>query len=324
MKHCTHKDCQEINPQPLNNFANNSKSKDGKTSYCKKCMVRENNRRKELKKEISLLNKDDFNITLTCLYINDSNTNIYKLLRFFNIDKLTLENILKSENLFEYKVCNQCGHLKHFNDYFFKSKSKNKYQNNCKKCVCENNSNSKTVKNYRRQSNESPVKYDIFNSQINFIENTRRSPIDLNILEVTCTYCGKWFAPKLKEVYGRLQAINYLNNGERRLYCSQNCKDVCPSYWKQWNETNIKSNKLNREVQTQLRQLVLKRDNYTCQKCKKHQKDLTVGLHCHHIEGIRWNPLESADIDMCITLCKNCHKQVHSIEGCKYVDMQCK
>ena len=57
--------------------------------------------------------------------------------------------------------------------------------------------------------------------------------------------------------------------------------------------------------------MVLKRDNYTCQKCKKHQKDLNVGLHCHHKEGILWEPLESADIDQCITLCKNCHIETH-------------
>jgi len=79
-----------------------------------------------------------------------------------------------------------------------------------------------------------------------------------------------------------------------------------------------------REAQPELRQMVLKRDNYTCQKCNKHQDELKTGLHCHHIEGIRWEPLESADMDKCITLCKNCHKAVHKIEGCNYNDMKCK
>ena len=65
--------------------------------------------------------------------------------------------------------------------------------------------------------------------------------------------------------------------------------------------------------------MVFERDNWTCQKCGD-----TKSLHCHHIEGIRWEPLESCDIDKCITYCKKCHKQVHKKKGCKYVDMQCK
>ena len=52
---------------------------------------------------------------------------------------------------------------------------------------------------------------------------------------------------------------------------------------------------------------------YKCQKCNKHQSELDVGLHCHHVEGIMWNPIESADVDMCITYCKTCHTTIHQI-----------
>jgi len=54
-------------------------------------------------------------------------------------------------------------------------------------------------------------------------------------------------------------------------------------------------------------------------KCKY----LNVPLHCHH-EGILWNPLESADIDQCMTVCKNCHKKIHQQKDCEYNDMRCK
>ena len=64
-------------------------------------------------------------------------------------------------------------------------------------------------------------------------------------------------------------------------------------------------------------------DNYTCQKCNKHQDELEVVLHCHHIEGIRWEPLESADLDKVIIVCEDCHKEIHKIEGCGYHDMKC-
>lgn len=42
-----------------------------------------------------------------------------------------------------------------------------------------------------------------------------------------------------------------------------------------------------------------------------------------NLEGIRWEPLESADIDKCITLCKNCHIKVHKKDGCGYNDFKC-
>jgi hypothetical protein len=41
------------------------------------------------------------------------------------------------------------------------------------------------------------------------------------------------------------------------------------------------------------------------------------------LEGIRWIPLESADIDKCITYCKKCHKEVHKKEDCRTIDMKC-
>ena len=33
---------------------------------------------------------------------------------------------------------------------------------------------------------------------------------------------------------------------------------------------------------------------------------------------------ESADIDKCITVCKECHKEIHQKENCGYNDMKCK
>lgn len=74
---------------------------------------------------------------------------------------------------------------------------------------------------------------------------------------------------------------------------------------------------LNREVQPELRQMVLKRDEYKCVKCGS-----TESLHCHHIIPVVIEPLESADIDNCITLCYNCHKEVHKLPGCRYNEIQ--
>ena len=141
-------------------------------------------------------------------------------------------------------------------------------------------------------------------------------------LEVKCAYCGRWYTPTNNNISHRLSAINGNGSGECRLYCSNNCKNECPIFGQEkWPKGFKKAT--SREVQPELRQMVLKRDNYTCQKCEKHQDELEIGLHCHHYEGIRWNPIESADIDACITLCKKCHIEVHKLPGCGYQDMRC-
>jgi len=62
-------------------------------------------------------------------------------------------------------------------------------------------------------------------------------------------------------------------------------------------------------------------DDYQCQRCEATQKDSQ--LHCHHITGVVQNPIESADIDNTITLCKDCHRFVHSQPGCKYHELRC-
>ena len=157
--------------------------------------------------------------------------------------------------------------------------------------------------------------YDTYASQLTIFEHSRRNEKDQNILEVKCD-CGKWFVPTRTNVTHRIGALNglYSSATECRFYCSAKCKQECPIYnRKKYQVGHPKSNKsqYSREVQPELRQLVFKRDNFTCQKCELHQDELDVGLHCHHLTGVEINPIESADIDNCITLCKECHKQIH-------------
>ena len=72
--------------------------------------------------------------------------------------------------------------------------------------------------------------------------------------------------------------------------------------------------------------MVLERDQWTCHKCHSSKlENNNLELHCHHIDPVVNNPVESADADNCITLCKECHKEVHkTISGCKYSELKCK
>lgn len=165
--------------------------------------------------------------------------------------------------------------------------------------------------------------YDTYEPQLSpYGVECRRSLDDMNILEVKCHLhnCSKWFKPNKYQSRMKISALNG-KGGEHNFYCSDNCKILCPTFGLRsvdYLKTNI-SNK--REDQSQLRQMVLKRDNYTCQECGKTIDE--VELHCHHILPINESPIESMDVDNCITYCKNCHKTKHKIKDCGYYDLRC-
>lgn len=73
----------------------------------------------------------------------------------------------------------------------------------------------------------------------------------------------------------------------------------------------------NKEIRNSLqyknwRTKVFLRDNFTCQICGK-----TGGeLNAHHIKSFSKNPLKRFELENGITLCKNCHKDIHKKGKC--------
>ena len=137
-------------------------------------------------------------------------------------------------------------------------------------------------------------------------------------LQVKCTYCDRWFTPNTYSVRHRLAYILRGLGTEHRFYCTDGCKKSCPIFRQRVWPSGYKVSS-SREVQPSLRKMVLKRDGYECTKCHR-----TEELHCHHIDPVIQNPIESADVDNCITLCKNCHILIHKQPGCGYNDLKCK
>jgi hypothetical protein len=160
-------------------------------------------------------------------------------------------------------------------------------------------------------------KYDLYAPQLEPYEQCRRNDDDPNILEVKCTYCGKWYVPTRHSTKHRINGIS--ENDNSRFYCSSGCKIECPLFSANGNRINYKGKEghNSREVQPELRQLTFDRDAHVCIKCGS-----TGPLHCHHIDPVISNPIESADIDNCITLCKDCHKEAHKLPGCRYIDLR--
>lgn len=91
-----------------------------------------------------------------------------------------------------------------------------------------------------------------------------------------------------------------------------------------WTEKYPKGYKTatSREVDPILRKMVLGRDNWTCQKCGATIDD--DELHCHHILPVASEPMLQNDMSNCITVCKRCHKKIHTeIAGCGYAELKC-
>ena len=165
---------------------------------------------------------------------------------------------------------------------------------------------------------DSKALYETYKNKLTVDESPRLSKDSIS-LEVKCRYCGKYFMLSNRQIRSRLAALKH-GTAENSLYCSIHCKKACPIY-RQRNYPKDFKKVTSREVQPELRQMVLARDSWICQNCGTTIDN--AELHCHHIIPINESPIESADIANCITLCKECHKEVHKIPDCGYGDLKC-
>jgi len=224
--------------------------------------------------------------------------------------------------------------LKHMNNYYKENKKERlQYSNNYYQ------KNKESRKQYREGKKEKlkeyNQKYILENKEklANYDKNYKHGPATIQqvqklsdveeVLEnqIRCKYCGRWMTPTVLQVQNRLKGIQ-IHDGNY-IYCSEECKEACPVFYKRKYPKGFKHS-TSREVNPYLRQIVLDRDNYVCQKCGKSQEELSVSLHCHHIIPYINSPIETDDPDNCITLCKNCHKLVHKLPDCGYSQLRCK
>jgi hypothetical protein len=157
--------------------------------------------------------------------------------------------------------------------------------------------------------------YDTYASKLSFCEETRRSPNDLNLLQVKCAKCNKWFTPKLKNVNNRIVALNNINRGEHHFYCSDECKHSCSIYGKHKyssEEKNLlkKNSNFTSAELTAWSKEVLKRADYVCEYCGEMATD------AHHILPKKLEPFYALDPDNGLACCKSCHYKYGHIGSC--------
>ena len=144
-------------------------------------------------------------------------------------------------------------------------------------------------------------------------QEIRQDPDNPELGQVQCVKCNKWINPTYSQVTLRISCINNFNTGDCYIYCSEECKDSCPIYKRQIYPKGYKTASNRPNITEEVILMALQRDNYTCQKCKN-QNNLEV----HHIAPATQCYIMSDDLSNLITLCHNCHKQIHQKEGCKY------
>jgi len=156
--------------------------------------------------------------------------------------------------------------------------------------------------------------YDTYASQINFCEETRRDPMDLDILQVKCLKCNNWFTPTISQVTSRIASLKGYSKGENRFYCSDECKHSCSIYRRikysaEEKHSSINPNFTSEELKTWSKE-VLKRANHICEYCEN------IATTAHHIQPKKLEPFFALDPDNGVACCTECHYKYGHSNGC--------
>jgi 5-methylcytosine-specific restriction endonuclease McrA len=291
--------CGEI--KDLTEYHVNKTKKDGIESACKVCSLKQ-------KKEYAERNKERLK-AYKAEYRKKNKEKIRQALKeYYGQNK----ELIKSRSKKRYEE-NKNELLQKFKEYAEKNEPKLKRY--IKKYY---EKNKKEITRYKKEYAQRNSLYENYAHLLTSDE----APIadEHGYLFVKCAYCGRYFNPMQSEVLSRIASLKGTTGGENRLYCTDRCKTACPIF-KKIKYPRGHQTATSREVQPELRQMRLACDEYSCQICGKTIDE--AQLHCHHIEGVEQNPIESADLDNTITLCKKCHKWAHTQEGCRYFELRC-
>ena len=124
-----------------------------------------------------------------------------------------------------------------------------------------------------------------------------------------------WSTPQSsKLVRDRISALEGKSRGERRLYCSQACKEACEVYGVNY-DPYAEHAQFERDPAWAKR--IKEEATYVCERCGSEEN-----LEAHHEIPVKLNPELVSDEMNGICLCHECHMKAHSESGCTLADLR--
>lgn len=146
-----------------------------------------------------------------------------------------------------------------------------------------------------------------------------------NYHRIKCKFCGKVIEVPPSQKNRKFCSVDCYNDYKSEMYIGKGNPFYGKHHSKEtlvkisgvnnhfWNGgvTTEERNIRNSWKYSNWREKVFERDDYTCQFCDVVGKD----IQAHHIKAFAKYPKERLNVDNGITLCKDCHKYVHGLDG---------
>ena len=168
------------------------------------------------------------------------------------------------------------------------------------------------IKEYMKEYNSRPAKYEVYAHKLTVEESPKKGK--KGELLVRCTKCGEYLAPTNGEVQNRVSSLEGRGDGERRLYCSLECKYTCEIYGVNY-DPYAKHASVERDPAWA--KMVKERANFICERCGS-----TSELEAHHEIPVKVDQSLVNDEMNGICLCHECHMKAHSESGCTLADLR--
>ncbi len=284
--------------KPLEEFGKNRTRSDGYTRQCKKC-------RQEYRRRYRKNNPDKVRKQARDQYSRHSDVILKINKKYSDAHK---------EEIREYKKQWYEDNRDHVVEYKKKWAEENKENIAIKRKIYNEENKEKISINVKIKS-KLPASFNSYAHNLTVDESPK---IGKNgMLMVRCAQCGEYFYPTRQDVRNRVQALKGNATGECRLYCSKECKILCPIYNKQTLPEGHSPEKFLKRANVQeFRNMVLERDNYLCVYCGNPATEV------HHKVPVGINYVLENDIDNAESTCDECHTKEH-VDG-EYTYIQIK
>jgi len=227
------------------------------------------------------------------------------------------------------KACNKCDTLKELSEFGKCRLRKDGFNNTCKKCsaiynrkyrkenkakisehgkMVRKRDKDKISAGLRVRNGSTTGSLYVFN-QILKVDDPKM--ID-GVITVICKHCGKRFSPKLVHIRVRIRATNGVSGGEANFYCSDGCKKDCPIYRRSRHRKGEEPTSRPRTTGERYAiKAAKKRDGHRCITCGNIKRLQGHHLIPHKLLIGTSDEYLISDTDNIITLCKDCHWDVH-------------